>query len=433
MIELPKEFLTTIPDELAVALNTVSPTSIRYNPFKSSKDRPPEGVPWCDEGYYLTDRPIFTIDPLFHGGAYYVQEASSMFVGWMLGQLAQPKGRILDLCAAPGGKTTQAARYAQTVVANEVIRSRAKILSENVQRWGSGNIAVTSNDPRDFGERAVSFFDVMIVDTPCSGEGMFRKEPASRGEWSLEAVGLCQARSRRIVSDAWAALRDGGVLIYSTCTFNRLENEQNATWICEELGGELIRFDNLPHGIVATDAGYRFFPHLIRGEGFYAVAIRKSGSETRAEFTPRKSAKSLTSISKDEQSEVVEWVSVPLNFAVGGANLYGFSDEIYAIVEFLRANFNLLYSGVLMGELIRGRLKPSHSLATYFDVKFDTCVELPLAQAVEYLRRGTPSLEYFTRDGLALVTYQSIPIGWLKRIGNRANNLYPQNLRILHY
>lgn len=431
----PSQFIESNSEELIVALDGVPETSIRYNPLKSKPQPNAELVPWCEDAVYLSERPLFTVDPLFHGGSYYVQEASSMFIGWMAERLGINKGsRVLDLCAAPGGKTTHLSQYAGIVVANEVIRSRAKVLSENVQRWGSGNIVVTSNDAKDFGERVVSFFDMMLIDTPCSGEGMFRKDRKARDEWSVEAVELCAARSRRIVSDAWAALKDGGILIYSTCTFNRLENEDNAEWICKELGGEIIEFADIPQvGIVATEAGCRFFPHLVRGEGFYAVAIRKSGNEYRAEYSQRKSNKSLTLLTKDEQTQVSKWIVNELYLAVGGGSVYGFTSDMWQIIEYMRANLNLIYSGVLMGELIRCELKPSHSLAMYYDVCFDNRVDLPLDAALEYLRRGAPTLSHFPKEGLALVTYEKLPIGWLKRISNRANNLYPQNLRIVHY
>lgn len=431
---LNPKFVELNPAELIAALDSEPPVSIRYNPLKMCSHRELESVPWCRDGYYLSERPIFTVDPLFHGGVYYVQEASSMFIGWIVEHLELGDDVLaLDLCAAPGGKTTQLAGCVRSVVANEVIRPRAKILSENVQRWGSGNIAVTSNDPRDFGERAVSLFDLIVVDTPCSGEGMFRKDHAARDEWSEEAVAMCAARSRRIVSDVWPALRDGGVLIYSTCTFNRFENEENAHWICRELGGELIEIDGLPHGVVASDAGFRFSPHLVKGEGFYAVAIRKNGDERRTEPSLRRSAKSMTIPTKDEANEARRWVGSELHFAIGGGSLYGFTEPLWGIVEFLRANFNLCYSGVMMGELIRSALKPSHALATYHNVLFDNAVDLPLDAAVEYLRRGNLSLDYFPNDGLTLIKYQGSAVGWLKRIGNRVNNLYPQGLRILHY
>lgn len=429
----PKEFIDRVPAELIKALDGPAVTSVRYNPLKRVEQRfAGEAVAWCEEGVYLDERPIFTTDPLFHAGAYYVQEASSMFVGWMVERLGISGARILDLCAAPGGKSTQLAAYASVLVSNEVIRSRAKVLSDNIQRWGTGNIAVTSNDPKQFGERAVSFFDLVVIDTPCSGEGMFRKDPAAREEWSPEAVELCAARSRRIVSDAWGALRDGGVLIYSTCTFNEQENERNAEWICEELGGELIEFRDLPVGVVTNGAGYRFMPHLVRGEGFYAVAIKKLGEECRAEYSIKKGKNSLVVVTAQEQAEAESWVQGALHFASGGGNLYGFKDEMWEVIEFLRANFNLLYSGVMMGELIRGVLKPAHSLATYYDVVCENRAELPLEVAVEYLRRGVVAADFCEGDGMALATYMGTPIGWLKRIGRRTNNLYPQHLRIMH-
>lgn len=426
---IPEKFAVQHSSELLAALEDKQCVSIRYNPFKPTKKIEGQQVEWCTNGIYLAERPIFTLDPLFHGGAYYPQEASSMFVGWMVERLGMSKPRVLDLCAAPGGKTTQITEYADVVVSNDVIRSRAKVLSENVERWGSGNVAVTCNDPRDFGERLPSYFDILVIDTPCSGEGMFRKEPAAREEWSPENVELCAARSRRIVSDAWAALREGGVLIYSTCTFNRLENDENALWICRELGGEIIHFEDVPQGIVCSEAGYHFYPHKVVGEGFYAVAIRKEGGEETADLRAKKGL-----LPAAELAELSKWVGGELDFRVGGGNVYGFTKGLVDVVNILLdRRFNLQYSGVMMGEMIRGALKPAHSLATYFNVRYEQRVEFELEIALEYLRKGNISADYCVDEGLNLVTFNDLPIGWIKKISNRTNNLYPSKLRILHY
>ena len=247
-VSLPEAFIRNIrrdipgdADALFSVLDGTPPVSVRWNPYKTQS--PAEGIPvaWCRYGRYLPERPSFTTDPLFHAGAYYVQEASSMFVEHLLRSTTEPEGaRILDLCAAPGGKATLYSTLAGgdgIVIANEVIRSRALILADNIRKWGIGNTMVTNNDPAHFAGLG-EWFDAVAVDAPCSGEGMFRKSPEARGEWSEANVRLCAARQRRIVSDAWAALRPGGVLIYSTCTFNRTEDEENVRWIAEELGGE---------------------------------------------------------------------------------------------------------------------------------------------------------------------------------------------------
>ena len=252
--------------------------SVRVNPFKCSVEDlrahfgPLAGDPvaWApEEGFYLRERPSFTLDPLFHAGAYYVQEASSMYAGCLFDKAVSQLGRksglkVLDLCAAPGGKTTQLLSHlddASILVANEVVPSRATVLAENVARWGCANVAVTNSDPSAF-TALRSFFDVMVVDAPCSGEGMFRKDERAVVEWSPDNVRLCAARQRRILGDVWPALMPGGFLIYSTCTFNRTEDEDNVEWICSELKGSCLEMRH-------------FYPGEDRGEGFFAALIRK--------------------------------------------------------------------------------------------------------------------------------------------------------------
>lgn len=460
-IRLPAAFAARVEAEvpgLAEALEETPPVSIRFNPFKRLADFPadPSGVgepvAWAlpGEACYLTDRPVFTADPVFHGGAYYVQEAGSMFVGWLLRRVLRTTGivtpKVLDLCAAPGGKTTHIASVVGSegvVVANETIRSRARILAENVQKWGSGNVAVTSNDPADFGARLAGDFDVIVADVPCSGEGMFRKDPASREAWSPENVQLCAARQRRIVSDVWAALRPGGVLIYSTCTFNAAENEENVRWVAEELGGEVLDFDGVPEEIVTTGAGWHFYPHRVRSEGFFAAAIRKTGDFDAKGRTLGKTKKNteLASLVKSELSEARRWIGDGewLFGRVGEGTVYGFSSEMYRMVETLRAaRFGLLYSGVELGELIRGSLKPAHALALYAGLNRQAAAvaELDDEAAREYLRKGTDTaalpVERFA-EGLNLVVCRGVALGWAKRIGRRYNNLYPAAWRVLRY
>lgn len=462
-VPLPAAFLggtAAAQPGLAEALEGQAPVSVRLNPYKPCLL--PESaiagpVSWAESGeaYYLAERPVFTADPVFHGGAYYVQEAASMFTGWLLRRILPDLGggglRVLDLCAAPGGKTTHIASVVGTrdvVVANEVIRSRAKILAQNVQKWGSGNIAVTSNDPADFGERLPGFFDVVVVDAPCSGEGMFRKDHGARAEWSPENVLLCAARQRRIVCDVWDALRPGGVMIYSTCTFNAAEDEENVLWIADELGGEIMDFGGLPEGIVAgygggRTAGWHFYPHLVPGEGFFAAAIRKNGSWVGTPAGRAKNNKGLPLLAKDDAAEIRRWVDGAAGsecFARGGDGMvYGFSRALYDTVgTLLHGRFGLLYSGVQLGELIRGALKPAHALALYHGLGRGTVnvAEVPEGAAMEYLRKGTSTallpVDFFM-EGLNLVSCRGIALGWAKRIGSRYNNLYPANWRVLNY
>ncbi len=462
-VPLPAAFLggtAAAQPGLAEALDGQAPVSVRLNPYKPyllPESAVAGPVAWAEEGeaFYLAERPVFTADPVFHGGAYYVQEAASMFTGWLLRRILPDLGggelRVLDLCAAPGGKTTHIASVVGTrdvVVANEVIRPRAKILAENVQKWGSGNIAVTSNDPADFGERLPGFFDAVVVDAPCSGEGMFRKDHGARAEWSPENVLLCAARQRRIVSDVWDALRPGGVMIYSTCTFNAAEDEENVLWIADELGGEILDFGALPEGIVpgyggGRAAGWHFFPHLVPGEGFFAAAICKNGSSVGTPAGRAKNNKGLPLLAKNDAAEIRRWVdgaAGPECFATGGDGMaYGFSQALYDTVgALLQGRFGLLYSGVQVGELIRGALKPAHALALYHGLERGTVnvAEVSDGAAMEYLRKGTSTAllpaDSFA-EGLNLVSCQGIALGWAKRIGNRYNNLYPANWRVLNY
>ena len=282
----PPEFVNGLTERLGAdraekvlsALAGEPAVSVRVNPFKMTlaalRDHfgPLAGDPvgWApEEGFYLNDRPSFTLDPLFHAGAYYVQEASSMYVGSLFEQAVREMGgrgglRVLDLCAAPGGKTTQLLSHldpTSLLVANEVVPARATVLAENVARWGCSNVAVTSSDPAAF-TALKDFFDFVLVDAPCSGEGMFRKDPRAVAEWSSDTVRLCAARQRRILADVWPALRPGGFLVYSTCTFNPFENEENVDWLCST-------FD------AACLSQRHFYPGEERGEGFFAALVHK--------------------------------------------------------------------------------------------------------------------------------------------------------------
>ena len=279
---------------LIEALGGEPPVSVRANPAKIAAEElrkhfgelAADPVEWSPEAFYLNGRPSFTLDPMFHAGAYYVQEASSMYVGKILrgiiGEAREPL-RILDLCAAPGGKSTDAAsaiRKGDLLVANEVIGSRASILAENLTTWGVPGTVVTNSDPAAFG-KLKGFFDILIVDAPCSGEGMFRKDPRAAAEWSPENVALCASRQRRILADSWPCLRPGGTIIYSTCTFNRFEDEDNAGWIASELGAGLPEQRH-------------FLPGRDKGEGFYCALLRKNGDEPHSR-TPRAAGKTISS------------------------------------------------------------------------------------------------------------------------------------------
>ena len=265
------------------ALQTEVPVSIRPNTAKYSMEVDGEPIPWTSSGWYLKNRPTFTFDPLFHAGCYYVQEASSMFVEKVLREYVKEPVVMLDLCAAPGGKSTLCRSVlpgGSLLVANEVMRNRSQILAENLIKWGHPEVVVTNNDPSDF-TALTHLFDVILTDVPCSGEGMFRKDQVAVDEWSLENVDVCWKRQRRILSDIWPSLKPGGLLVYSTCTFNREEDEDNVAWIARELGAEILPVPtdeswSITGNLTGMDFPvYRFLPHRTRGEGFFLAVLRK--------------------------------------------------------------------------------------------------------------------------------------------------------------
>ena len=268
------------------ALTKEPSTSVRLNPSKL-KECPFDGaerIPWSPYGYILKERPVFTLDPLFHAGAYYVQESSAMMVGELFRQVTKDiEGHlnVLDLCAAPGGKTTDIAASLRerlgdnfSLIANEPVKNRYSILKGNVETWGDKRVGVVSKDPSAFGSEPM--FDVIVTDVPCSGEGMFRKDPRALQEWAPDLHSFCAARSRRILADIWPTLREGGILIYSTCTFNHLENDDTVEWTARELGADVIGPEELPPSI-RTKNGFLMLPGLVPGEGQYAAALRKHG------------------------------------------------------------------------------------------------------------------------------------------------------------
>ena len=323
------------------ALQTTAPTSIRINPFKNHVAAG-EQVPWSKWGMYLSERPKFTLDPVFHAGAYYVQEASSMFLEQAFHQATDltKKLRVLDVSAAPGGKSTHTLSLLNNeslLVANEVIRSRATILAENIQKWGCSNAIVTNNDPEDF-TRLSGFFDVIVVDAPCSGEGLFRKDPNAMKEWSPENVDLCGKRQRRILADVWPALKQDGVLIYSTCTYNRFENEETLQWLREQQDAESIELKTetawgIDHVVENGIHGYHFYPHKVKGEGFFLSVIRKKGG---AQELNLKARKGLTAPVKKIEEELKTWTTLnDPKFFTWNETAFAIPGSIYKETAFL--------------------------------------------------------------------------------------------------
>jgi 16S rRNA C967 or C1407 C5-methylase (RsmB/RsmF family) len=378
MIQLPEEFIRDTRlimgeerfNSYMEAFNEEAPTSIRLNPKYSFGAKPQHAVPWCEEGFYLEGRPPFTFDPLFHAGCYYVQEAASMFVTHILRQSGVCPQSALDLCAAPGGKSTALRSVLPpdcVLISNEPMGTRAQILLENVTKWGGTNHIVTNNYPRDF-RKAKLKFDVILCDVPCSGEGMFRRDPNTISEWSPQNVEKCWQLQREIVTDAWECLNPGGLLIYSTCTYNTKENEENIRWILDNYDAQVLDIPVDPSWHITgsllegfNQPVYRFIPGITRGEGLFVCALRKAGSLQPKPFNSKKVA-----------------------------------------LKVLEAEFE----------------------------KSDTSVDFDFSEALKYLRGEALTLPAGTPRGIVTVTYKGIPLGPVKNIGNRANNLYPKPWRI---
>lgn len=425
------------------ALQEPAPVSIRFHSHKKPASGPADAgvgqpVPWHPRGYYLPERPVFTLDPLLHAGAYYVQEASSMFVYEATRQttdFSQPL-KVLDLCAAPGGKSTLLADLLgpdSLLVANEVIQSRVGILRENLERWGLPNIAVVSADVEAFGELS-GWFDLVLADAPCSGEGLFRKDADARDEWSPAHVGLCAARQRRILAAAVETLAPGGVLLYSTCTYNRQENEENVAWLRAEFGLQSIALD-LPQswGIVENDRQYHFYPHRLRGEGFFLAALRKNEAPAPRLSLPT-SFRSLKPLPKAQLPEMQKWMGQSADFRY----FLTPAGDVLALPAALEAHYLLLdkhlknkWFGVRVGQFKGKDFAPDHALALSTAVSEELPrIDLSKEQALLFLKKETFDLPPEAPKGWALAAYRGLALGWIKVLPNRMNNYLPAERRI---
>ncbi len=421
-------------------------TSIRLNEAKGFVPNWAKSpIPWSGQGYFLEERPSFTLDPAIHAGAYYVQEASSMFIEHILKSIDAPKGIYLDLAAAPGGKSTLLSSYLGNdglLVANEVIQARAQILKENSVKWGLGNIVVTNNDPDHFGPLE-GFFDLVLVDAPCSGEGMFRKDPQAREEWSPDHVQLCSSRQRRIMDQAGGLVKADGYLIYSTCTFNVLENEEMIRFLTSEFSYEPVRIPLDPSwGIRETEVrteeatfyGYRFFPHLVEGEGFFITVLKRPDDAFILEPGRIKDFKHpvLKSVG-DRESAAMDnelWLDGSGKYYMLNESFFRINREWSRYFERISQHLSLRYFGVELGKKQKDDWIPSHewALSTLPKNGFTTH-ELTLEEALDFLRKNEFELPGLP-IGWALMTYQNLPLGWIKNLGNRINNYYPKEWRI---
>lgn len=416
------------------SLTQAPPVSIRLHPTKA-KGLAPQGapIPWCQTGFYLPERPVFTLDPAFQGGAYYVQEAHSMSIENAFKALfPNPSGlNVLDLCAAPGGKSTHLLSLLPNdslLVANEVIRSRAKILRNNLWRWGQNHCAVTSLDPVYLG-RYEGFFDLLITDVPCSGEGLFRRDNEAITHWSPEQVDHAAQRQKRILADIWPALKEGGFLFYSTCTYNPQENEALLDWVCQELGAQRLavpELNNLP-ALSPQPGLWHFYPHLSQGEGFTLGVLQKTSHGGR--WKPRKKGKKLVSLPSKEQEYLNPWIEQVAPF-VNDDHIFALSEKLSPEQRSLLAELPTLSTGIPVGKLSNKGLIPNPALAFAPDLsQAISRVSLSYTQAQQLLNKTL--LDVDAPRGWHLATHQGIGLAWIKKIPGRINNYYPTPWRIL--
>lgn len=412
-------------------------TSIRLNPFKKTdlNFELNDIVPWSDAGFYLDKRPSFTHDPLFQAGCYYVQEPGSMFIEFVLKQtidLTKPL-KILDACAAPGGKSTlinSLINEESLLVANEFIRSRADVLAQNLSKWGTCNTVVTNNDTQKFTE-LTSFFDAIVIDAPCSGSGLFRKQPDAIDQWSEDNVTTCCTRQKKILADLIPSLKEGGVLVYSTCSYSAEENEQIVEWMMGEFDLDYLTLPiKKEWGIIETERGYRFYPHLTKSEGFFCAVLKKKSAE-QSPFMPKK--KSGLEVSKAELSILAPFLGLSDNLIIKKNDLFHFLN--LAALNFLIAFEKQLYfkkAGAVIGEIKGKDMVPHHELALITTINKDLPrLELNEEQALKFLKKENFTYES-SKKGLVLVTYKNQGLGWAKVLPNRLNNYIPNELRILN-
>ncbi|MBS1597675.1 MAG: RNA methyltransferase [Bacteroidetes bacterium] len=424
-------------------------TSIRLNPAKALKgDReigldfsPMEKIPWASHGYYLSQRPSFTLDPLFQAGLYYVQEASSMFLEQVLKQTVDLTGsiRILDLCAAPGGKSTLIQSIISDeslLVSNEVIKTRVNVLQENIIKWGASNVIITNNDPKDF-SKFENYFDVIVIDAPCSGSGLFRRDREAIGEWSEATVKLCSMRQQRILADAWPSLKKNGVLVYSTCSYSKEENEDNIDWIMGSFNVESLRLnlhDQWSITEVISDKhagfGYRFYPDKIKGEGFFIACFHKVDGDDF--LFPKIKKSSLEKLNRAEEEALGEYVNAKAKqyFFKYNEMAYAIPDHFLNDMEYIRNSLYLRKAGILMGKFAGNELIPEHELALSTIIKEEiNALELSKEEAIMFLRKEEVKTDSSMR-GWTLARYKNQNLGWMKILPNRINNYYPKEWRV---
>ncbi len=452
-MEFPKPFVEQVERLLAAdsrvyfdALQEKPPISIRCNPDKYSGEVELDEVLWCQGAYYLPERKSFTLDPSFHAGSYYVQEASSMVLDYCFREALDLSRslRALDLCAAPGGKSTLMASLLNKeslLVSNEVIYSRFHILTENMSKWGRPNVLLSNHDSQDF-LSLPSCFDAILVDAPCSGEGLFRKQPSAVEEWSPDNVQLCAGRQRRILANVIPSLKAGGVLCYSTCTMNQKENEENVKWMQETFGLEVIEFAfpedwGLSDSFPEKGLGYRMYPHKVRGEGFFFCFLRKKGTvdvHIKKRKRPLRSQSHFTKVDKKSTALLAAYLNSPRDFSFyenEKKNVFALpvsvEEEVVDIINILKRSRPVLEVGTIKHQ----KLIPAAALA----LSNVLAQELPRINvtkkdALLYLKKEALREEYAIENGWAIIEFDGLTLGWVKVLPNRMNNYYPKEWRI---
>ena len=444
-MELNKEFVERTRQlfgeerfgRFSLALDANPIVSVRYNAAKSSMPEGCDVVSWASNACYLDERPLFTADPMFHAGCYYVQEASSMFLEQIVNRYVDAPVCALDLCAAPGGKSTHLLSLlpkGSFLVANEPVALRAQVLAENIIKWGNPYAAVTKNEPRDFASFK-GLFDFILVDAPCSGEGMFRKDSYAVEQWSLSNVKQCAERQKDILADVWRALRPGGLLVYSTCTFNREENEECVEWIAKELGADVLSLDipsswGVTGNLTGTDTPvYRFIPGYTRGEGLFMSVLRKHGNESPQQPRMQK----VTPCPAKIKNMLSAWVKEPgqFDYLLNNDTVTAVPKEYASVVTSMMSCLKVIHAALPLAQLKNDKPIPHHALAvsTMLNSEAFCNVELNREQALRYLHRE--SLTFPDAPlGILLLKYNGVPLGFAKNVGNRANNMYPSEWRI---
>lgn len=433
--------------EIIKSISNPAEISVRINQRKSaSAENSADVVSWCPQGRYLNERPQFTYDTKLHTGNYYVQDASSMILDYIAQRLCSDGNgvRYLDLCAAPGGKSTAVINslpMGSLMVSNEIIGTRAQILRENIIKWGSENCVVTNNDSAQIGE-LTHFFDIIAADVPCSGEGMFRKDAQAVEQWNLSLVKECVERQRMIIDNIWDALKPNGYLIYSTCTFNAEENEQMVDYILDNFDAECVDMQisdswGIRKGLDDNKFCYRFMPHITRGEGLFLAVLRKGDApcSDRSENLRKRAVKN-SKVSYLPQSQLAiakSWLmdGDRFKYIVEGEDIYAVEDRWLNDIILLKKSLRVIHSGVHLAKLKGRDLIPTQSLALSCCLNRGAweLVEVSYKVAIDYLRSEAIVVDSSTR-GVLLITFDGEPLGFVKNLGNRANNLYPKEWRI---